>query len=122
MGWMRIDRLRRRRSSGWVIRAALLGVLMLPACGRGPERRPRAHAVAIRAFQYSPDTLTAGVGDTVVWENRDVVRHSATHRAGRLDTGTIGAGASGKWVAAQKGTYVYGCVFHPGMRGWLMVR
>lgn len=122
MGWTRIDWLRWRRSSWRVIGATLIGAGVLPACGRGTDHPPRSHAIVIRAFQYTPDTLSAVVGDTVVWENRDVVRHSATHRAKRLDTGTIRAGATGEWVAAQKGTFAYGCVFHPTMQGWLVVR
>lgn len=118
----RVTVVRRRSRSGLLALAALLGVAILPACGRGSERQPRTHAVVIRAFQYTPDTLAVGVGDTVIWQNHDVVRHSATHGAKRLDTGTIDAGASGRWVAAQKGRYAYGCVFHPTMQGWMVVR
>lgn len=89
-------------------------------CGaRAP--RPAAHHVEIRAFRYQPDTLTAAPGDTVAWTNHDVVPHTAT-AAGAWDTGPIGAGGSGRWVAGAAGTYDYACAYHPGMRATLVVR
>lgn len=89
------------------------------ACGRGDA--PRANAVAIRGFAYAPDTVVAAPGDTVVWTNADIFPHTAT-APGQWDTGHIGAGAEGKIVAGQAGTYPYVCTYHPAMRGTLVVR
>jgi plastocyanin len=104
-----------------VTRAAALAVLVLATGCGARAARPAAHSVEIRAFRYRPDTLTVARGDTVAWTNHDVVPHTATV-PGAWDTGQIGAGASGRWVAGASGTYAYACAYHPGMKAVLVVR
>jgi plastocyanin len=95
---------------------------MLSACAQDVEREARTHTVAIRGFQYAPESITVELGDTVVWRNQDIVPHTATAKAKGLDTGSIGANTSGQYVAKAKGTYTYDCTFHPTMKGTLVVR
>jgi plastocyanin len=105
-----------------VTRTAVCAALALAAAGcGGGGAGPRKHAVEIRAFRFSPDTVIAAPGDTVVWTNADVVPHTAT-AAGGWDTGEIRPGAIGRMVAANAGTYAYVCGYHPTMRGTLIVR
>ena len=82
----------------------------------------RAHVIAIRAFQYLPESLTVATGDTVIWNNTDIVPHTATAAKQTFDTGSIDAKASARFVAADTGTHPYVCAFHPTMRGTLVVR
>ncbi len=100
----------------------MAGVSVLSACARGAAREQRTHTVAIRGFQYAPASITVELGDTVVWQNQDIVPHTATAEGKGLDTGSIGANASGRYVARAKGTYAYDCAFHPTMKGTLVVR
>jgi plastocyanin len=83
---------------------------------------PRSHTVEIRGFAYAPVTVEVAAGDTVVWINRDVVPHTATRDGGAWDSGSIGAGQAWRLVAARRGRHPYICVFHPNMRGELVVR
>lgn len=99
--------------------AAAAALALATACGSPP---PRTHTVEIRGFAYVPATLSVAVGDTVVWINRDVVPHTATRDAAAWDSGTIDAEASWSLVAGAPGSQPYFCVFHPTMRGELIVR
>ena len=40
---------------------------------------------------------------------------------GHLDTGSIGAGQSARYMVSAKGTYAYMCTFHPNMKAMLVV-
>ena len=102
--------------------ATLIAIMALAAAACS-EATPaaRTHVVAIRGFQYAPQTASVSVGDTVVWTNEDVVPHTATAAGGRWDTGSIGSRASGRVVITRKGKQAYVCAFHPGMKAELVV-
>jgi plastocyanin len=101
--------------------AAATAVAIGGACARRPPP-PRSHAVAIRNFEYEPDTLTVAPGDTVVWTNADFVPHTATTRDTLWDSGTIAANGAWRFVARRPGRHPYYCVFHPNMQGTIEVR
>lgn len=91
----------------------------LAGCGGDP---PRSHTVTIDRFEYQPPNLAVNAGDTVVWDNRDLVPHTATSQGFALETGSLAPGASAAHVAGRKGTYAYVCRFHPAMTARLVVR
>lgn len=91
----------------------------LAGCGGDP---PRSHTVTIDRFEYQPPTLAVNAGDTVVWNNRDLVPHTATSPALGMETGSLAPGASASHVAGRKGTFEYVCRFHPAMTARLVVR
>jgi plastocyanin len=95
---------------GWLLVLALLAV---PAAKR--------HTVTMSAFQFAPRDLHVAVGDTVVFDNRDIVPHTAT-AAARWDTGHIAAKSTGQMVARKKGEYTYACLYHSNMKGKLIVK
>jgi plastocyanin len=105
-----------------VIRVAASAALVLAAGCGGGAARAATHPVEIRAFRFTPDTVIAAPGDTVVWTNADVVPHTATSATGGWDTREIGGSGSGRMIAGAPGTYPYVCAYHPGMRGTLVVR
>lgn len=74
----------------------------------------------IRNFEFVPGEVTAAVGDTVVFRNLDVVPHTAT-AAGAFDSDSLGAAGEWRWVAPSKGHHPYICIYHPTMRGTLIV-
>ena len=80
----------------------------------------------IREFKFEPATLTVHVGDTVEWKNDDIVPHTATADGAAqkpaFDSGTMRKGATWRYVARKKGTYNYTCMFHPNMKGKLIVQ
>jgi len=89
----------------------------------GFGRVPQTHTVEIRGMEFHPAALTAAVGDTVVWINRDIVPHTATAKGSAgWDTGSLVASQSGRYVVRHNGVAHYACTFHPTMHGTLTVR
>jgi plastocyanin len=64
--------------------------------------------------------VTVRPGDKVVWQNKDLVPHTAT-AARKFDSGEIGAGRSWSWIAPARGRYEYVCTYHPGMKGAIVL-
>jgi len=93
--------------------------LALAAHAAWPE--PRTHTVVIEGMQFSPPALTVQRGDRVVWQNKDLVPHTAT-AAGGFDSGTIEAGKAWTYVAGKPGTLAYLCTLHPTMKATLIVQ
>jgi len=82
-----------------------------------------AHAetiqVTIDKLVYSPAEITVKVNDTIEWNNKDIVAHTATVR-GDWDV-TIAAKSSASLVMKKAGTVDYYCRFHPNMRGRITI-
>jgi len=88
-----------------------------PACAQAPA----VHEVAMRGFQFVPHTTTAAVGDTIMWTNEDVAPHTATDSPRQLNSGSIDARRSWRYVVRRTGTYRDVCTFHPTMTGTIEV-
>ena len=58
----------------------------------------------------------------MVWTNADFLPHTATARDAAWDSKTIEANAAWRLVAPTPGTHEYYCVFHPNMKGTIVVR
>ena len=101
--------------------ALALSLLTGVAAGDGPVATKSATAtVNIRDFAFRPATLNVSRGTTVVFANRDSVRHTAT-RGGSFTTGRIRSGKSKSVRFGSRGTYRYHCSIHPEMRGKIVV-
>jgi plastocyanin len=100
-------------------RVAVCGLGLLAACAGA--RAPAKHVVRIEGFVNTPAVIHVAAGDTVVWENADMVPHTATAGDGAFDSGSIGAGESWTWVAEGRGRHAYRCTFHPTMVGEVVV-
>jgi plastocyanin len=110
--------------------ATLCAALSLSACGddgeggaRSAERSPEAVTVQIPGFDFEPDPIRIGVGDSVVWENTHDQAHTATGDGDlRWSTGNLAAGESADPVAFDEaGTFTYLCALHPFMTGTVEV-
>jgi plastocyanin len=76
--------------------------------------------VEISDFTFSAPT--AGPGSSVTVANRDGAPHTVTADDGSFGSGTVGAEATGTFVApAAPGTYQFHCEIHPQMSGTLTV-
>jgi plastocyanin len=95
--------------------AALLLLMPPPAAAA-----PRTHVVVIDKMKFGPVPTDLKAGDTIVWENRDMFRHTATARDGSFNV-DLPAGAKGKTVLRKAGNLDFTCKYHPGMRGVLKV-
>ncbi|AEH60783.1 PKD domain containing protein [Methanosalsum zhilinae DSM 4017] len=83
------------------------------------DSEPREFEVLIQGFDYDPSEIIAHVNDTVVWTNMDTVRHTVT--ADEFDSGDLDQGDSFNYTFTEPGTYDYVCIYHPGMRGTVIV-
>ena len=97
-------------------RAFVVCVVAVAACAQ-----PQRHTVEIRGFEFHPAMVSAAIGDTVEFINRDVVPHTATSEDGSWDSGTIGSGARWQFVVTGDGAQ-YLCALHPAMRARIVVR
>ncbi|HET7727802.1 MAG TPA: plastocyanin/azurin family copper-binding protein [Candidatus Limnocylindrales bacterium] len=72
-------------------------------------------------FAFSPDPVTASVGDAITWTNADSAPHTVTLDDGSCDTGQFGRGEAGTLRFNAPGTYAYHCALHPNMKGTVEV-
>ena len=77
----------------------------------------KTHQVAIEGMKFVPERVEVAVGDSITWVNHDVVPHTVTNVAKKIESGTIAANGKWTYVVRRKGEVDYVCRFHPGMRG-----
>lgn len=82
--------------------------------------QPRTHTIVMEKMRFGPSPTKLRVGDTIVWVNRDLFRHTATARNGSFDVDLV-PGATGRTIIRTPGTVEFICRFHPGMIGRLIV-
>lgn len=102
--------------SRWRVAAAVL--MMAAACHPAP-RSPTHHVVRIEAMQFVPALVELVPGDTVTWQNADLVPHTATSVGGTWDSKAIAVGASFTLVVPADGIGAYRCTYHPLMEAEL---
>ena len=83
-----------------------------------------AHAATIEITMenlvISPAEVSAKVGDTITWINKDVFAHTATAKNGDFDV-TLAPNKSATSVLKKAGTVDYYCRFHPNMKATLKI-
>ena len=102
----------------------MLFVMAAPQSHAAGVDKPRAqhHTVIIKSFQYEPAELTVDSGDTVEWENQDIVPHTVTSENGSFRSGKIAPGKTWSYTTKNAGKFSYSCTPHPNMHGVLVVR
>lgn len=78
-------------------------------------------AITIENYSYSPANLVIKVGETVTWNNKDSVAHTATSDDGVFDTGLIGQNETATVTFDTPGTFSYHCTPHPQMQATIIV-
>ncbi len=73
---------------------------------------------------YSPATMTVvvGVNNTVTWVNKDSIIHTVTASDKSFNSGDLYQGDSFTWTFKTPGTYTYYCLYHPWMKGTIIVK
>ncbi|MGY0575517.1 cupredoxin domain-containing protein [Bradyrhizobium sp. RDM12] len=83
-----------------------------------------AHAatteITMENLVISPAEVSARVGDTIVWINKDVFAHTATAKNGEFDV-TLPPKTSATSVVKKAGTVDYYCRYHPNMKATLKI-
>lgn len=79
-------------------------------------------AAGVMSWGYDPATITAHIGDTVVWTNTGDMAHTVTADDGSFDSGSLSKGDSWSHIFNTAGTFTYYCAPHPWMKGTVIVR
>lgn len=98
----------------FVLVPGLLSAVLVPA-----DAGDAVH-VTINDLVFSPAVVTVKVGDSVVFDNRDFLDHTATSDSGKLDV-VLPAQTSAETVMHVEGTFQYICRYHPNMTGEIRV-
>lgn len=97
--------------------------LMMTALAFGAMALP-AHAatvqIVIENLVFSPAEVSAKVGDTIEWVNKDVLAHTATANDHDFDV-MLPPKKTGTLVLKKAGTVDYYCRFHPNMKATLKI-
>jgi plastocyanin len=91
------------------------------ACATTEAGATAAVSVEIVDFAFSPDPVTAQVGDVIGWTNGDKAQHTASLTDGSCGTENLSQGATGLLVFNAAGTYPYKCNIHAQMTGTIEV-
>ena len=81
--------------------------------------RAETVTVAIDKLAFSPATVSAKVGDTIEWVNKDALAHTATVKGGWEEM--IPPKKTASMVLKEAGQVDYYCRFHPNMKGRISV-
>ena len=110
-------RLRRRPH----IVASAGAVLLVAFAGAPAVAAPHTYTVVIEKLKFGPLPAQLHKGDTIVWVNKDFLRHTATAADHSFDV-DLQPGAKGAMVLRKSGSFRFVCRYHPGMRGVLEVK
>ena len=80
----------------------------------------QTHTVTMGTDSFSPSTLSARVGDTVVFKNGSPVPHNV-NGGSAFKSPTVMGGQSFETVLRKEGTISYKCDYHSGMTGTIKV-
>jgi plastocyanin len=86
-----------------------------------PSPRPVVRVV-MRRIRFMPHEVTARVGQTVRWDNRDGVPHTVASQALGLSSEAIPPAGTYTYTADRPGSFGYYCTIHAGQTGVLVVR
>lgn len=77
--------------------------------------------IEMQSISFEPKTITIAKGDTIVWKNVALTRHTASSTF--FDTGAVEPKKKSKAITFNtRGTYVYNCKVHgQAMKGTVTV-
>jgi plastocyanin len=97
----------------FLVIAALSGLSSVSA-------QPADVEITIDELVYAPAEVSAKVGDTIEWVNKDALAHTATAKNNDWDV-MIGPNKTARLVLTKPGEVDYYCKFHPNMKGHVTV-
>ena len=92
---------------------------VMPIIAAHAKPAPRAAVVVTDKLAFGAVPANLRVGDSVIWVNRDLFRHSAT-APGHFDI-DLSPGARRRMLLTKAGTFAFKCKYHPGMKSVLKV-
>jgi plastocyanin len=96
-----------------VVTALLFGAMAVPALAATIQ-------ITSTDLVFGPSEVSAKVGDTIEWINKDVFAHTATARNGDFDV-MMPPKKTVTFVLKKAGSIEYYCRFHPNMKAVLTI-
>lgn len=90
------------------------------AAGKTPVAA-KIHVIVIDAMRFGAPPAGLRVGDTIEWVNRDLFDHTVTARDKSFNV-ILPSNTKRRMVLRRAGSFAFYCIYHPGMRGRLVVR
>ena len=90
------------------------------ALGASVSARAETIQISMENLVIAPAEVTAKVGDTIEWVNKDVFAHTATARNGDFDV-TTPPKKTVTSILKKAGSIEYYCRFHPNMKAVLTI-
>ena len=101
-----------RRTSG-IFLVAMLGLMSAPADAETIK-------IVMEKIGFAPAEVSAKVGDTVEWINKDILAHTATATNGDWNV-VIAPKKTERLVLKKAGAVDYFCKYHPNMKGRMVI-
>ena len=101
---------------GWIVLAIVAGLVS----GASISALAATTEITMDKLEIAPAQVSAKVGDTIEWVNKDPFAHTATAKDGAFDV-MLPPNKSGSMVLKKAGTFEYYCRFHPNMKAVLTV-
>jgi len=99
---------------------AMMLLLVSPETSATARQPAKTHVIVVGNLSFGAVPNSVRVGDTIVWINKDIFRHTATARDNSFDL-DLAPGAQAQTVVKKTGILDYYCRFHPGMTGKISV-
>jgi plastocyanin len=96
------------------MRALTSAVLAAILIGTAATAAPPTATIVIDKKAFGPAPTGLRVGQTLVWDNRDYLQHSATDKAGGFDL-VLKPHSKGQMKLTRAGKITVYCRYHPGM-------
>ncbi len=106
---------------GTFTKLALTSVLAIGTASAGMSAALATdYTIVLDKMKFGPVPVELHVGDTIIWQNKDILRHSATARDESFDV-DLPPRTEVRMVVGAVGTVEFFCKFHPGMKGTLII-
>jgi plastocyanin len=99
--------------------AVAAAVLALPPASPAAAA-PKVHTVIIDQMKFGLVPAGVRAGDTIIWVNRDFLKHTATARDKSFNV-ELPPRTSARTLIKHPGAIIFYCIYHPGMTGSLNV-
>jgi plastocyanin len=83
---------------------------------------PHTYTMVMDKLKFGPVPTGLHEGDVLIWDNRDMFRHTATaddHHSFDVD---LMPGQRKKMVLTKTGTFPFYCRYHPNMKATLVIQ
>ncbi|MEK7608517.1 MAG: plastocyanin/azurin family copper-binding protein [Patescibacteria group bacterium] len=83
--------------------------------------KPGVQNIEISNFAFFSNSIKVNLGTTVIWTNKDSVRHDVTSDTGLFKSPLLSQGQVYSFLFSKPGTYSYHCGPHPQMTAKIIV-